>query len=331
MSKKSSEYINDAFSAKNNQLLKRLHQIFTYLTYEFKNEKKNYKNENDNLYIKEIIYALNKNEYLLNKIKDKIEKKLGENINEIVKSIFSKANFEKNDIEFIDIIYKKIYDEIFLLLFKFIFKSEKDHFLSPFLFNYEIIRQEKDNLNYIDKYINNFDFSLVNVVERMNSNKILLILNLFLPLSKKWYDLINIFIENNIKEDYIKNEEILRIANFEKDKYDKHMDNYSKIKSDCINNVKGEILRIDGLNDLVKNQNINYMKMIYVDFMTIYLTKKFKDNIEKGIQFLDILIQLRLNITKDNNYSFIDNNKKKINLQDSFSDIYFYNQNNNNN
>ena len=71
------------------------------------------------------------------------------------------------------------------------------------------------------------------------------------------------------------------------------------------------------------------MKMIYVDFMTIYLSKKYKDNIDKGKSFLDILIQLRLNITEENNYSFIDNNKKKLNLQDSFSDIYFDNINNN--
>ena len=71
----------------------------------------------------------------------------------------------------------------------------------------------------------------------------------------------------------------------------------------------------------MKSNNINYMRMIYIDFLTIYLTKQYKENIDDGLQFLDVLIQLKLNINKDNKYSFIDNYKKKINLQNSFFDF----------
>ena len=319
MTKTPSDYINNIFNENKNNLLKIIHRIFSYLTYEYKNDKIYEKKKIDQIliqdfYIKEIIYKLSKNEYILNLIKEKIEKQFGGNINEIINYIFQRGDFGKNDIEFIDIIYKSINDKIFHLLLKFIFKSEKDHFLRPFLFNYEFISQEKENLTYIEKYINDFNFNLVNVIERIHSNQILLILNLSLPLSKKWYDLINVFIENNIKENYMNNEENLRISIFEENEINQEMEKYSKIKNDFIDNVKGELLRINGLNDLIKTKNVNYMKMIYIDFMTIYLTKKFKDNIDIGIQFLDILIQLKFN----NKDLFFENNRRKISFQGSF-------------
>ena len=42
---------------------------------------------------------------------------------------------------------------------------------------------------------------------------------------------------------------------------------------------------------------------------------------ELGLQFLDILIQLKLNINKKDNYSFIDKNRDSISLQNSFYNI----------
>ena len=316
MSKSPKEYIKEIFDNKNNQLMKIFHQIFSYLTYEFRNQNSEIQNSqkslNEENYIKEIIFGLSNNKYILNILREKIETQFQDNLNDIITKIFTNSVFEKNDIEFIDIIYKIIQEQVTLLLFKFIFKAEKDHFLSPFLFNYELINKEKNLFTYIEKYINSFNFLIIHVVERINSNQILLILNLFLPLSKIWYDVINIFIENNIKEEYLNNEEKLRFFNIkDKKKMENTLKNYSKLKNDFIINVKMEILKIDGLNDLIRDKKIDYMKMIYSDFLTIYLSQKHKDNISIGLKFLDILIQLK--------FSFIDNNKKKINLQDNFN------------
>ena len=319
ISKSPIEYINEVLVEKNNSLLKIFHQIFSYIIYELKNNYLNKNNIDDNnLYSQQIIYKLSNNKYVLNLIKKRIEKEFGGNLNKIINSIFEEGLFEYNDIEFIDIIFKKVYDFILHLLFKIIFKAEKDHFLNPLLFNYKFIANEKDILTYIEKYINNLDFSLLNPIEKIKSNQISLILNLNLPLSKKWFDKINIFIENNIKEEYNYNEEYLRTEVIENDKINQKINEYIKTKKDFIENVKGELLRIDGLNDLIKNNDMKYLKLIYIDFMTIYLTRRYKENIGKGLQFLDVLIQLRLNINKDNKYSFIDNNKN-INLQDNFS------------
>ena len=189
----------------------------------------------------------------------------------MIKTIFSKGNFEKNAVEFIDIIFNVIYDKTYLLIFKFIFKAEKDHFLYPLLFNYDFIKNESIIKSYIKKYVDNFDFSLINVVERINSNQILLFMNLKLPLSKKWYNLIEIFIQNNIKEDYLSNEDYIRLSYFEPENIIKEIDNHEKKKQDIINNTKGEILRIEGFNDLMKSNNKKYIKILYQDFLTIYL------------------------------------------------------------
>lgn len=66
-------------------------------------------------------------------MKNKLSKELN---NSLLPFIKSKGIFEKNDIEFLDIIFNAIYDKISLLIFKFIFKAEKDHFLHPLLRNY---------------------------------------------------------------------------------------------------------------------------------------------------------------------------------------------------
>ena len=318
ISKSPIEYINEVLIEKNNSLLKIFNQIFSYIIYELKNNKINKNNIDNNFYSDQIVYKLSNNKYVLNLIKKRIEKEFGGNLNKIINSILEEGLFEYNDIEFIDIIFKKVYDFILHLLFKIIFKAEKDHFLNPLLFNYKFIEKEKDILIYIEKYINNLDFSLLNPIEKIKSNQISLILNLNLPLSKKWFDKIYIFIKNNIKEEYNHNEENLRIEVIENDKINQQINEYIKTKKDFIDNVKGELLRIDGLNDLIKNNDMKYLKLIYIDFMTIYLTRRYKENIGKGLKFLDILIQLRLNINSDNKYSFIDNNKN-INLQDNFS------------
>jgi hypothetical protein len=175
MSKRPAEYIDEFFNKNNKNLMKAINRVFCYLTYEYKNDNDSKNNLNRNTYIKEIINGLHKNEYILNLIKKKIENQFNGNLNQIINSIFVEGIFEKNDIEFIDIIYKVICDNVYLLLFKFIFKSEKDHFLGPLLLNYDFIKREKENFGYIEKYINDFNFLVVNVVERINSNQIFLV------------------------------------------------------------------------------------------------------------------------------------------------------------
>ena len=145
-------------------------------------------------------------------------------------------------------------------------------------------------------------------------------MNLKLPLSRKWYNFINVFIENNIKNEYLNNENIIRLSYFEKEEIMKEIVNYENKNRDIINNIKGEILRIEGLQDILKCNNIKCLKILYHDFIRIYLNQKFNDNFELGLQFLDIFLQLKLNINRNDNYSFI-NNKKIISLHDSFLNL----------
>ena len=173
------------------------------------------------------------------------------------------------------------------MIFKFIFKAEKDHFLYPLLDDINLIKEEIIIKRYIEKYINNFDFNLINAIERINSNQITLFMNLLLPLSKKWYDLINVFIENNIKEKYLRIEDHIRLSNDIEERLMKEINIYESKKQDLINNTKGEILRIEGLNDLIKSNNIKYIKLLFQDFFKIFLNKKFNDHLELGLQFLD--------------------------------------------
>ena len=315
MSKSPSFYIEQIFDLKNNYLLKIFQKVFSFLTYQFQSH-----NIDIQHYIGEIISKLLKNDFILNLLKNKLVNELGKTLNNFIKTIFSKGIYEKNDIEFKEIIFNTVFDKVYLLIFKFIFKAEKEQLLYPLLLNYDFIKDEITIKKYIQKYIDNIDFNIINVVERINSNQIFLYTNLVLPLSKKWYNLMTIFIENNIKNDYLSNEDRIRLSYFENKEIIKEMSNYEIKKQDIINNTKGEILRIEGLNDLIESKNIKITKILYQDFIRIYLNQKFNDNFVLGLQFIDILMQLKLNINRNDNYSFIKK-KNKISLQDSFLNL----------
>ena len=311
--KSPSDYIEKIFNMKNNYLIGIVQKVFNFLSYEFKPSI-----IEGQYYIGELISKLLKNDFLLNQLKNKFIKESGNTIMNFIETIFSKGICEKNDVEFIDIIFNTIYDKIYTLIFKFIFKAEKDHLLYPLLQYYDFIKTQNILQEYIIKYIDNLDLSLVNAVERINGNQISIFMNLSLPLSKKWYDLINSYIEKNIKQNYLNNENNLRFLNFEDDEIVMNERiNYENNNKDIYNIIKGELSRIAGLSDLLNSNNIQFIKLIYQDFLTIYLNKKFKDNSQLGLEFLYILIQLKLNINKNDNYAFI-NDTNKIFLEDSF-------------
>ena len=113
----------------------------------------------------------------------------------------------------------------------------------------------------MQKYIDNFKFDNINVVERMKSNQVILFMNLELPLSKKWYDSISSFIENNIKNDYLINEDHMRLSDFENDNIEKEKKYYEIKRQDLTNLTKMEILRTEGFNDLLKPKDIKYTKL----------------------------------------------------------------------
>ena len=315
MERSPSFYIEQIFDLKNNYLIKIFQKVFIFLTYQFKSPE--IKEEE---YIGVINNNLLKNDFLLNLLKEKLINDSGKTLDNFIKNIFSKGIFEKNDVEFIDIIFKVIYDEIYLLIFKFIFKAEKEHLLYPLLNNYNYIKDKKVLIQYIKNYIYKLNFNEIRVVERIKSNQIILYMNLKLPLSKMWFYAIKMFIENNLKEDYLTNENNIRLSDIEEENIEQQMRNYENKKQNILDITKGEILKIEGLKDIIKSDNKEYLKILYQDFMNLYLIQKFNKNLLLGMQFLDILIQLKLNINQKDNYSFI-NNKNNISLQDSFFNL----------
>ena len=77
-------------------------------------------------------------------------------------------------------------------------------------------------------------------------------MNLKLPLSKMWFYAIKMFIENNIKGDYLTNENNIRLSDLKEENIEQQMKNYENKNQNIIDITKGEILRIEGLKDIIK-------------------------------------------------------------------------------
>ena len=71
-------------------------------------------------------------------------------------------------------------------------------------------------------------------------------MNLKLSLSKMWFYAIKMFIENNLKEDYLTNENNIRLSDIEEENIEQQMRNYENKKQNILDITKGEILKIEG-------------------------------------------------------------------------------------
>ena len=295
---------------------KYLYQIFTYFSYEFYNENDEI---NKNNYIKKTILELtnsnNENkliEYIRQKIIEIIITQSSINLKNIIPKIYTSSNFfQKDDIDFFELILSYIYTSFKTTLFQIINILEKNNILSPII-TYRYNNKISFYKNILEHFFNLVDInSYAKPKEEYNANKIKMILGLNIPGSLSWFkEFKNQFlIEQNIINRYKNNESLLmrNIANIEGIE-NEYMFEYNKL----IGNTKEQLKKNIYINNIIANSNNEEIKqeLIY-DYIKIYisdLSKKFtgeKNNLIKYnyslvIDFIEFIISLKFGQDKNN-------------------------------
>ena len=249
---------------------------------------------------------------------DKSLKLMSSNENDYLDSVFTEISNEDND--FMDSLNTYLSGKIIKKhIFRLIYIYEKNQIFTSILSNkklleFDIIKEK------IKDYIENYKKENINLeIYNINNKKNMSILyGIKLPFIQNILMKIFDFIKNNIKSKYIQNDSFLMkniftdSLKYEKDKYNEQM---KQLEINVIN----EIDNYPFILNIFDNKDKNLINNLFHDCFYVFLLKSniFKDNYEKLIKILDLIIQLRLNPI------IIEKNcKKEIIIESSFINLY---------
>ena len=246
-----------------------LYYTYTTINYTFYNVTENF-NKDD--YIQKscnfLLNNINYKNYLIECIKKEMISS-GENI---VSSVFYDNTFERNDIDFVSVIYRYLCNLFRYYLNKTIIKIERDGVLSCLIYDEDNINEKE---RFFQIYLENLDINDVKFDDHLLKNPVSITLNLGFPSSSGAFENIIIYIES-IKDDYLKNEADLTIND---DNDEDAINNYNEYKSRILDNVNKE-LESQILYKLFKENEENNYNLLLKDFFTIYISK-YLGNVKK--------------------------------------------------
>ena len=316
-------------------LQKNIDISFRFMVYDFSNNETEDLNRNN--YRKKMILKITENKSI-QKFLGICLLKLSINPKEILKPIFikekSKVNkgkkglvfeveFNKNDIDFIDIFKKVIFENVEFYLIKLIYCLEKSQILHAICFNPEMMNKKIITDKIIQNYIDNelqHQLTINKISTNFNmKNKLSVILNIKIPYISK-----NIILPKIFK--YIKDEIILKYQNNENKLIDvitnnsiidETINDYYKNLNQLNENIYICLMNQEIIKAIILSKDKYLIKSLYQDFLLLFILdgKKFDkgDYFSEFYRFIDILVQLRFLNTYDTNFSFA-NKENQINL-----------------
>ena len=306
---------------------------FRFMAYEFS------KNETDELnrnnYRKLMIEKISGNKYIQKYI-GMCLLKISINPKEILRSIFIKEEkknknkkqkkslvFEieinKNNIDFIDIFKKVILENVEFYLIKIIYCLEKSQILHAVSFNPEMLNKkiirEKIMTNYITNELEN-QLSTNKISTNFNmKNKLSIILNIKIPYISKKIILPKIYkyIKDEIISKYQNNEYKLIDVIPNNSIIEETIKDYYKTLNQLNENIYIGLINQEIIKEIIFSNDKYLILSLYQDFLLLYILdgKKFDNGefFDEYYRFLDILIQLRLLNTNEDNFAFANKDK----------------------
>ena len=252
------------------------------------------------------------------------------------KDILSKIlinNITRDDVGIVSVIQRYL-SELFLdNLSQFVFKTEKDHFLSIFIYNKinsdvndQNLGQQEDRkkdeqdkekkiINYMDNklfkklievYLQTLDISnIVRFQKQLKTNNITLLLGLKLPGMKFTLECLRTYIKENLREQFFDSEEELRDIIEEEDKDGTNRETCQKNIKNYFRNMEIEINKNELLQKLIEygkdypDDNRQLFNWLTDDYYLLYLSHIFPDiknsfnDLEDYKKILKKMLQLR--------------------------------------
>ena len=295
-----------------------IYDCFNEIKFQFKNREKNI---SINDYKQKISEGITKSKFLMEKLKELINKNC-KNIFEIITDILTNSNsFHNDNVELLSILKAYYKNEILSTLTKTIYILENYQILSSYILYYKDIYEQ-----IISSFIENIDYKSIDIKKTLKK-----ILGLKVPYTSIVLGKMKTFIIQNIIEKYTENENLLRNDLPEDLDEQKAKSKYEKQKEELENNTKNQINKIKELNEILRINDMSIIKEFFNDLYIVFLSYKYPEIPDIIIKFLDFIVQIYfLDINTLNNQNDFRTNyaekiieKHKNKIKDNDFDDYF--------
>ena len=162
-----------------------------------------------------------------------------------------------------------------------------------------------------------------NIKMKINANKVVVYNGLVIPRSKLFLDKLIKYIIDDICQNYLKNEDSLRKKYTSQEKIIEKTKSYYNTSERLIENVKTEINKNELIKEILYQNNQDLKKLIFDEYLKYYASKYLEKkntnymNNEKVLNFLKLIIKIKLSENNDYNYNI------QINIEEFIKIIIF--------
>ena len=298
------EYIDNSTFIEN-----KIFYVLSYMKYKILFETKDL---NMNNFTTSIAEKVIKNDTIKELIKKNL-KAQGKSIKGIIKDIFTTGILEVNDVDFFEVINSKLSTYFISYLLKILLFSFKENILNQILSNdnLSLLMQNDYFNNLISSNFDNVKFKFNPPLKmKINANQVIIYNGLVIPKSRVSMEKLIKYVNDDICQEYIKNEDSLRKNYTTQEKIIENTKNYYNVKERLIENIKNEINKNELLKAVLYQDNEELKKLIFEEYFKYYAMKYLeKANInylknEKVLNFLKMIIKIKLSENNSYNYDF---------------------------
>ena len=291
--------------------------VFNYMDYNILYETKELNSKN---FTKEITRKIIENDYIKELINNNL-KLQGKSIKGIIKDVFISDNIEVNDVDFFEIINSKLSNYFCLYLLNIIYHALNENILIQILFGNHF-----DSISKIEYFQNLINSTFIKekfgqkLKTRINANQIKIYNGLDIPKIKNYLDIIVNYIDKDISQRYIENEELLRKNYKKEEKIIETKRKYYYQLQRFEDNLKNELNKYEIFTIIYKQEDGNLKKLLLEDYFKYFIIKMLEDKEvdykanENMLNFLIFIIQIKLSPNNNKNYDFDYSNEEFIKI-----------------
>ncbi len=267
-----SKNIPNNFIKESNFIDNHIYSILNYINYNILFETKEINSKN---YISEIAQRIIQNKTIKDLFQTNIEKQ-GNSSKDIIIEVLTSDVLEVNDVDFMDVINSKLVNIYSLYFLKIILTGFKDNILNQLLINknYEIFLQNDFFKNIIIKYFEKKTFNFVPPIKLgINKNNITIYNGLQIPHSKIYFDKIIKYVNDEINERFIENENLLRKIYEDQREIFEMTEEHSNHMKRFEDNILVELNKYDFFKEIYNQTNDKIKKLLREDYIRYYAIK----------------------------------------------------------
>ena len=261
------------------------------------------------------------------KVKEIIQlaiKLMSKNDEDYLSSVLCDKRINKEGYDFIDSLSIYLSEKMEIYIRKLIYLFDQNQIFTCILSNKDLF---KSNIikKYLNDYINNINndnlkkISLngINYFNKKDQNILLGVKTPFIQNILK-ENILN-YIKNNIAVKYIQYDSYLMRSKISYERIETEKEKYKNQMTQLETILKNEIINFPIINEILQSDEKILIKNLFNDAFYIFLSKNnsFKNNYDKLIQLLDIIIQIRLNPIKDFDDDDIEFKNTFLDLQEN--------------